>query len=381
MKTLAFLSSQWRLRTVLTRKCWTVRNSNEHSTCKRTRTTSSSVPVSCNSVKQAAKQRRPVRLICVGDIHGQWDEEDEMALRSLKPDVALFVGDYGDEDVRITRRIADLADDVSFAVGTVFGNHDAFFTASNGGCRRAPYDKSTTCRVSDQIEMLRCYDVSYRSVSFDNIPFSVCGGRSFSAGGPYWKYKTFFRDFVGVFNLKHSINKMIQAVMTAENDGVVFLSHNGPTELGDKPWDPCGKDWGEVPGGDFGDADLRVAIEEARNLGKRVPLVVFGHMHKTLFKGSGNRTMVKTEPDRNTGFETLMLNTAIFPRHTVDPVTRRSLRNFHLVQIGEGGYVDFAEEIWVTSDGKIRESTSLYSGLAMSGSSSAAAVEVHAETR
>lgn len=77
-----------------------IQSHNEHATCKRISRTSSSVPVSCNSMKPDVKQRRAIRLICVGDIHGQWDEEDEMALRSLNPDMALFVGDYGDEDVR-----------------------------------------------------------------------------------------------------------------------------------------------------------------------------------------------------------------------------------------------------------------------------------------
>ncbi|CAN8067931.1 unnamed protein product [Agarophyton chilense] len=311
-------------------------------------------------VRQTTRSARPLRLVCIGDIHSQWCETDEMALQNLKPDMAFFVGDYGDEDTRVTRRIADFAKGASFPVATVFGNHDAFFTASYSGRQRAPYDKKTTCRVTEQIEMLRDFDVSYRSVTFDNVPFSVCGGRSFSAGGPYWRYKSFFQEFVGVYSLSHSTNKMLQAVTSSENDAVVFLSHNGPTGLGSNAEDPCGKDWGDAPGGDFGDADLRFAIDEARNLRKRVPLVIFGHMHKNLSKGRGYRTMVKAEADGNSGFETIMLNTAVFPRHAFDPESESSLHNFHIVQLGAEGQVDFIEEAWVTTEGRIHRSTRIF---------------------
>ncbi|KAI0562471.1 Calcineurin-like phosphoesterase [Gracilaria domingensis] len=317
-------------------------------------------------VRQPINSPRSLHLVCIGDIHSQWSEEDEMALRNLKPDIALFVGDYGDEDTRVTRRIADFATAASFPVATVFGNHDAFFTASHSGRQRAPYDRKTTCRVTEQIEMLKDIDVSYRSVRFDNMPFSVCGGRAFSAGGPYWKYKDFFREFVGVHSLSHSTNKMIQAVANSESEAVTFLSHNGPIGLGSNPEDPCGKDWGDPTGGDFGDADLRFAIDEARNVGKRVPLVVFGHMHKALSRGRGYRTMVKAEADGTSGFETVMLNTAVFPRHKYDPHWQTSLHNFHIVQMGKTGQVDFVDEAWVTPGGEIHESTRIFSSRALS---------------
>jgi len=49
-----------------------------------------------------------VRLVCVGDVHGCWSEESTKALESLEPDVALFVGDMGNEDVELVESIAQI---------------------------------------------------------------------------------------------------------------------------------------------------------------------------------------------------------------------------------------------------------------------------------
>lgn len=308
----------------------------------------------------SGSNKAPARIVCIGDIHSQWDESDEIALKNLKPDLALFVGDFGDEDLRVTARISKLAASVQFPIATVFGNHDAFFTASQGGRQRAPYDKSLTCRVTEQIELLSPYDVSYRTVAFEKLSLSVCGGRAFSTGGPYWKYKQFFRKFVGVHSLEDSTNKLTNAVNATTQQSVVFLAHNGPTGLGDLPNDPCGKDWGEQPGGDYGDEDLRLAIENARQLGLQVPLTVFGHMHKNLMHGKGYRTMVKSEPDGLSDEKTVMLNAAVFPRRRLSPTSNSTVHNFQVVEMGENGYVDSIHETWVEPSGKCVQKTAIF---------------------
>lgn len=303
---------------------------------------------------------RTAKIVCVGDIHGQWNEDDERALHALHPDLVLFVGDYGDEDVRVTKRISEFATSTDFSVATVFGNHDAFFTASHGGRRRAPYDKSKMCRVTEQMEMLRPFDVSYRSVGFEELRISICGGRAFSVGGPNWKHSEFYRKYVGIENMKHSVRKMKEAVQSSQYPTVVFLSHSGPVGLGSKSSDPCGKDWGDFPGGDYGDEDLRAAIEVARDEGLRVPLAVFGHMHKQLNGNKGKRTMVTAEPDGDSGGETVMVNAAVVPRHRIGPHSNSSLHHFQIVQIGDKGCVESVTESWVTPSGEIAESDIIF---------------------
>lgn len=63
-----------------------------------------------------------MRLAVVGDVHGQWSERDEAALRWLGADMALFVGDFGEEVVELVGRVAAL--DVPKAV--ILGNHDTW---------------------------------------------------------------------------------------------------------------------------------------------------------------------------------------------------------------------------------------------------------------
>jgi hypothetical protein len=46
----------------------------------------------------------PIRIAIIGDVHDQWTEADARALHFLQPDMALFVGDFGNEVVPLVRR-------------------------------------------------------------------------------------------------------------------------------------------------------------------------------------------------------------------------------------------------------------------------------------
>ena len=60
------------------------------------------------------------RILCVGDVHGQWDSTDKSAILSLKPNLVLFVGDYGNESIEIVKQIGELSEKVRCAAA--FGN-------------------------------------------------------------------------------------------------------------------------------------------------------------------------------------------------------------------------------------------------------------------
>ncbi|MCB1139979.1 MAG: hypothetical protein KDK23_14555, partial [Leptospiraceae bacterium] len=62
----------------------------------------------------------------------------------------------------------------------------------------------------------------------------------------------------------------------------------GPAGLGSSPSDIWGCDF-DPQRGDFGDADLTLALEAASELNKAPIAVVAGHMHHAL-KGGGERT-------------------------------------------------------------------------------------------
>lgn len=67
-----------------------------------------------------------VRILVVGDVHGDWDEGDERAVNFLQPDATLFVGDFGEEHVKLVTRVAAFAHRHPDRVAVLLGNHDAW---------------------------------------------------------------------------------------------------------------------------------------------------------------------------------------------------------------------------------------------------------------
>lgn len=311
----------------------------------------------------AAPAAGRTRLICVGDMHDAWGETDEAALRAMAPDAVLFVGDYGNENVGLVRRLATFADDVDFFVAAVLGNHDGFFSMSQRGRDNCPYNASEEDRVREQLELLRKYNPSYKSLDVHDAAtkLSVVGGRPLTWGGPYWKHARFYRDYFNVYGMSQSAAKIEEAAVGASHGSLVFLSHNGPTGLGRLPSDPCGKDWGDDIGGDYGDEDLRNGIAAARRAGRAVPLVVFGHMHHRLRRG-GMRTMLKMEEDGSSGRNTIMLDAAVVPRHRKSSRGHGIVCQFTVVELDSAGGVDTVEQVWATGTGEIVESTVLLGG-------------------
>lgn len=292
----------------------------------------------------AKNLNQSLTIAVVGDVHNQWDADDRAALQNLGVDLALFVGDFGNESVEVVAEIALL--DLPFAAIT--GNHDAWYTASAWGRKHAPYNAQEEDRVQQQLDLLGEAQVGYGKRDFPQFGLSVVGGRPFSWGGPEWRNSTFYRDRYGVGSFEESAARIVAAAKETACDTLVFLGHNGPFGLGDRPEDPCGKDW-EPIGGDFGDRDLTEAISRVRDWGKTIPLVTFGHMHHNLrHTRTQQRQAVCTSPEG-----TVYLNAAAVPR-IIDSGGRR-LRNFCLVSL-QGGTVEEISLVWADRHGAIADS-------------------------
>ena len=112
----------------------------------------------------------------------------------------------------------------------------------------------------------------------------------------------------GVTSLEASAARITQRIDESRGSRIVFLAHNGPSGLGARRSDIWGCDFkrGE---GDFGDPDLRLAIDHARARGKHVLAVLAGHMHHTLRGGGGTRTWLARDEAG-----TLHVNAARVPR-------------------------------------------------------------------
>jgi uncharacterized protein (TIGR04168 family) len=76
----------------------------------------------------------PLKLAVIGDVHGHWDDDSATALSSLNADIAIFVGDFGNEDVEIVKKVA------SHPMGNkifMLGNHEAWYSLTARGRQRA----------------------------------------------------------------------------------------------------------------------------------------------------------------------------------------------------------------------------------------------------
>lgn len=290
-----------------------------------------------------------VRIGIIGDVHDQWDEADTAALKTLNLDLVLFVGDFGNESVEVVRQVAALP----LPKAVILGNHDAWYSASPWGRAKCPYDRATTDRLQEQLDLLGPAHIGYSHLDFPALNLSIVGARPFSWGGPDWKNKAFYQERYGVGSFEDSAQRIAQAAQAAQYDRLILLGHNGPYGLGTEPEDPCGKDWMPI-GGDHGDPDLADAIHRIKTQGKQIPLVTFGHMHHSL-RNRKDRLRTSALLKR----ETLYLNAARCPR--VIESDRGILRNFTIVTF-VGLALRSAELVWVDQAEQIVGRESLWLG-------------------
>ncbi|PSN20299.1 TIGR04168 family protein [filamentous cyanobacterium CCP5] len=289
-----------------------------------------------------------IRIAAVGDIHDQWGEADAIALQHLAPDLVLFVGDFGNEAVNVVAQIAAL----DLPKAAIFGNHDAWYTATDWGRKKCPYDPTQEDWVQRQMHLLGEAEVGYRHLDFPALGLSVVGGKPFSWGGPSWKHGKFYRDRYGIANMEESILRMQQVVDATAHDTLIFLGHCGPAGLGTEMESICGRDW-KNSGGDYGDPDFAAAIDYARQQGKQVPLVTFGHMHHTLRHRKDrlrDRVVLQTV--------TTHVNAACVPRHRTTDQGREC--HFSLITL-HSGRVESVSGMWITPDGTITAAEPLFS--------------------
>lgn len=298
-----------------------------------------------------SERTNTIKIAVVGDIHDQWEKDDELALKYLGVDLALFVGDFGNESVEIVRQIASM--DIPKAA--IAGNHDAWYTATPWGQKKAPYDRTKEDRVQQQLDLLGEAHVGYDKLDLPQFNLSIVGSRPFSWGGSQWKNEKFYRDRYGVNNFTESTLRMVTAAKNTVCDTIIFIGHNGPVGLGDRPEDTCGRDWQPL-GGDHGDPDFAEAIDKVRALDKSIPLVTFGHMHHRLrHRKDRLREIVKASSEG-----TVYLNAACVPRIQEERGKRQ--RNFSLV-ILNNGTVSQISLVWVGEDFSLTSETVLYNRL------------------
>jgi len=298
---------------------------------------------------------KKIKVAVIGDVHDQWNEIDHQILTFLGIDLVLFVGDFGNESLEVVGQVAKL--EIPKAV--ILGNHDAWYSATEWGRKKSPYDHSKEDRVQQQLDLLGNAHVGYGELDFPDLGLSVVGSRPFSWGGSKWKCKEFYAQRYGVSSFEDSSQKIFAQCQKTTQSNVIFIGHNGPFGLGANPEDTCGKDWNPI-GGDFGDPDFqsaitkwRCAIALSRPLDKHISLVTFGHMHHRLRHTKERLRTIVNRDQHNT----IYLNAASTPR--IQEIGGIKTHNYSIVTYEQNQITDISL-LWVNQNLEIVFSTPLF---------------------
>lgn len=134
----------------------------------------------------------------MGDVHDAWSAADAAALAAVGADMALFVGDFGNENVQVVQQVAAI--DMPKAV--ILGNHDAWYsmsaarrqkaavkrtlplpTSGGGGAGAAGGEQDmslATPQLRQQLAALSDCNVGYGAMQVPGKAASIVGARPFS---------------------------------------------------------------------------------------------------------------------------------------------------------------------------------------------------------
>ncbi len=238
--------------------------------------------------------KRLVRIAIVGDIHGHFDNADLAYFNRSADDLLLFVGDlcqlvWPPQTRRVARCIAQLEKPTLF----IAGNHDVGngfqLLAELKGWRRLARlaglrHLSHHRRLGAWLGGVPNAGYSVHPFQINGVSFDVIVGRPYALGGSALTFAPFMKRCFGVDTLEDSVALLMRRVDQTQSGRLIFLAHNGPHGLGDRPSDIWGCDFAPERG-DWGDQDLTQAIAYARGHGKQVLAVAAGHMHQRTRQG------------------------------------------------------------------------------------------------
>jgi len=226
-----------------------------------------------------------MKFALIGDIHGFWNQKDTEYFNQSDYDALFFTGDlgrlryYGSFLPKFT--LSGLTKKAFLIPGNWDGTNifGMLGEITNQSILKRAGSIGYAKRMKAFSELVRPVPVmSYSSIVLSEEkdlalivtrPHAMGGGFSFSRNISQHHF---------VANMEESILKLKKIVDTVKQENIFFLSHNGPKGLGSERTSIYGADF-KPEGGDFGDEDLMHAISYAKDIGKKVPAVLSGHMH------------------------------------------------------------------------------------------------------
>lgn len=281
-------------------------------------------------------------IAVVGDLHSAWEPADVAYFNRSEYPLILVTGDLGRSGSQDGRRVARSLTQLSPEVLVMPGNHDVEeypHIRAELTYRRARADLlADTLEPDAPHEQARLCGYSLHEVQLNGLELTIVAGRPFSMGGPELTFPEALERLHGVRSLDESSARLRALVDAVQTEHVVFLAHNGPSGLGAEADDLWGRDF-DPAAGDWGDSDLRDAIEHARARKRKVLAVVAGHMHWGTRDRPGHHRRWQLQTHG-----TLYLNAARVPR--VFEQDGRIVRQHVSLQLSAAGAS--AHEQWLT---------------------------------
>jgi hypothetical protein len=239
-----------------------------------------------------------MKFALIGDIHGFWDEKDVQFFNESDNDALFFTGDLG--RIRATGSLLP-----NFNFGTL--TKRSFLIPGN-------WDGTSILGILGEITNLSALkylgSIGYlnRMKALSNVirPIPAMGystavlseehslalivGRPHAMGNGFSFQRNLSQSYL-VNTMEESASKLKKLIDSIKQENLFFLSHNGPSGLGSERTSIYGSDFLK-DGGDNGDDDLAEAIRYAKEIGKKVPAVLSGHMHHTIPALKKNRETV-----------------------------------------------------------------------------------------
>jgi uncharacterized protein (TIGR04168 family) len=285
-----------------------------------------------------------VRIAVIGDVHFHWDETDLAYFDGSDYDLLLFVGDLARYAHSGGLQVAESLSRLSRPTLVIPGNHDgvralqllAEISGSRPMIRLLGRSQQRRCAALRRaLAPISMVGYSRHEYSVRGLDFAILAARPHSMGGPALGCAPYLRRAFGVGSMEESAERLKDLVDECSAERIIFFAHNGPTGLGEGRSDIWGRDF-RLEAGDFGDPDLRIAIDHARARSKKILAVVAGHMHHALAGGGERRWLVEREG-------LLYINAARTPRIFV----RGGQRLRHHVALETDGCRTMAEEVLI----------------------------------
>lgn len=291
----------------------------------------------------------PIRLACIGDIHTFWDSADTQYFNQSHYDGVLFTGDLPrfTDSVPVARRLASLRKPAWLIPGNHDGPTPLQFIAELKGWNHVCnwYGRSMPRRVRairQALGPIQCGGYQRYDLADDT---ALITARPHAMGPNRFYFRRYLQDAFGVSNFEDS-TRVLTSLIDQAPQRLVFLAHNGPAGLGDDASDIWGCDF-SAEFGDFGDPDLRAAIDYAQHIGKQVLAVVAGHMHHHRKQDGGQRKKAVQQDG------VLYINAARVAR------VRQQGELRHHVELTLDAASASARECWVDSHGAMIETAEL----------------------